>query len=50
MKCGFQSSLKTYENELDELHIRRDGPNFKQNARSGKSKLAKAAYTRRKRR
>lgn len=32
MNCGFQYSLKTYENELDEVHIRRECTDFKQNA------------------
>jgi len=37
MKRGFQYSLKTYENELDEVHIRRECPDFKQNASTSSS-------------
>ena len=32
MNCGFQYSLKTYENELDELYIYGECADFKQNA------------------
>lgn len=32
MNRGFQHSLKTYENELVEIHIRRERADFKQNA------------------